>query len=605
MVAGAIALALPASASAASIDGMIEGAGDRVKGAKVELYAAAGDTVKLGQAKTTRKGKFTIAYADPAPGDARPLYLIASRGKAHRTRLGRPMRQMVVAGTVSAPEDSVVLSEQTTVAAGFALSRFLKGKQVSGPSPGMPNAAATSANLVEASTGKVSFVLANSPNGGATEALPTFNTLADALTRCTGGFNRPCARLLRAAKPPGKKAPKDTLAAVVDIAKNPALSTEQIFRLGSSTLYQPSLEDPPDAWTLALAYVGGGMNAPGRMGFDSAGRVWTNNNFQAPGTTAGLDLTALSPTGQPILGSPLSGGGLEGAGWGLAIDAIDRVWVSNFVGNSVSLFGPDGQPISPSGGFTGGVGPKPQGLAIDQQGNVWLANYGGNAGPGSVTRFPGGDMSSPQSITGGGIHSPFGIAIDSKGNAWVSDESTSVRRGSVTKLDPSGTPSSDSPIYGGGLHSPQGIAVDSRDNVWAANLGSHSVTRIKQNGKTTQFQPASTHGPWGIAVDGNDNVWVAGFKGVNVTQICGVRQKRCPDGLSTGDPISPSRDGFRSEAFEHLTAVQVDSSGNVWVANNWSTGSPLSEFVGGNGLVELIGAAEPVKTPLIGPPARP
>jgi hypothetical protein len=33
--------------------------------------------------------------------------------------------------------------------------------------------------------------------------------------------------------------------------------------------------------------------------------------------------------------------------------------------------------------------------------------------------------------------------------------------------------------------------------------------------------------------------------------------------------------------------------------------SSLAQFVGGNGLVELIGAAAPVKTPLIGPPERP
>jgi hypothetical protein len=48
--------------------------------------------------------------------------------------------------------------------------------------------------------------------------------------------------------------------------------------------------------------------------------------------------------------------------------------------------------------------------------------------------------------------------------------------------------------------------------------------------------------------------------------------------------------------------VQIDASGNVWVANNLKRIAPT---VGGDGLVEFIGLAAPVKTPLIGPPQRP
>ena len=38
------------------------------------------------------------------------------------------------------------------------------------------------------------------------------------------------------------------------------------------------------------------MNAPGRMAFDAQGDIWVNNNFQTPGTTPGLNLTALGAT---------------------------------------------------------------------------------------------------------------------------------------------------------------------------------------------------------------------------------------------------------------------------------------------------------------------
>jgi hypothetical protein len=74
--------------------------------------------------------------------------------------------------------------------------------------------------------------------------------------------------------------------------------------------------------------------------------------------------------------------------------------------------------------------------------------------------------------------------------------------------------------------------------------------------------------------------------------------------MRTGAPLSP-RGGFTSQAFQHLTSAQIDSSGNVWVTNNMQTTTPGAGYAGGDGLVELIGLAAPVRTPLIGPPQRP
>ena len=106
-------------------------------------------------------------------------------------------------------------------------------------------------------------------------------------------------------------------------------------------------------------------------------------------------------------------------------------------------------------------------------------------------------------------------------------------------------------------------------------------------------------------VDGDGNVWVAGFHDPAITLLCGAASRTCPGDRRIGDPISPAKHGYSTKGLQHVTAVQVDPSGNVWAANNWTTGSPLSQFVGGNGLVEFIGAAPPVAAPLIGPPQRP
>jgi hypothetical protein len=96
-------------------------------------------------------------------------------------------------------------------------------------------------------------------------------------------------------------------------------------------------------------------------------------------------------------------------------------------------------------------------------------------------------------------------------------------------------------------------------------------------------------------------VWVADFGVTGVMLLCGADTAACPPGSSTGDLLSPKL-GFRSAAIQHLTSVQIDQSGNVWLSNNWSKLHPKT---GGTGIVEFIGMATPVCTPLIGLPVKP
>ncbi|MDO8211612.1 hypothetical protein [Conexibacter sp. CPCC 206217] len=616
LIAFAIALTATtlttAAASAATLDGTVEAAGSPVAQSTVRLFAAgAHGATALGSDRSAADGSFRIRY--DAPKGGAPLYAIATGGNRDGRTLSAQVRLLAIVNPLAAAPDELFIEERSTVAGGYALARFIDGTRISGPDPGLRNAAATAANLFESSAGKVSFVLSTSPNGLATEALPTFNTLSNALASCTTGTSKDCRRLLDAARPQGGARPADTLAAVVAIAHHPSQHQDALFALArgagrrgrarARAAYGPALTRAPGAWILALVYTGGGMNAPGRMAFDAAGNAWTGNNFQTPGTTAGLGLTALSPVGQPILDSPIFGGGIRGPGWGTAVDQRGRIWNANFAGDSISLNAPDGRPLSPSGGFTAGDLARPQGVAIGHNGDVWIASFGND----TVVRYRGGDPKRAQVISGGGISKPFGIQLDGRGHVWVSNGAES-RTGSVTELLPDGTPTKASPITGGGLRSPQGVAVDSANNVWVSNLFSRSVTRVLPDGRISSDSPlgrSSVKGGWGVAVDGADHVWVAGFLGGNLTELCGVRRGSCPPGVRTGAPISPKRAGYDSASFEHITAVQVDPSGNVWLANNWTNGSPLSEFVGGNGLVQLVGAATPVRTPLFGLPRKP
>jgi hypothetical protein len=519
---------------------------------------------------------------------------------------------MGVADPAKVAPRRLTINELTTVAAAYSLSRFLRGVRLVGPSPGLPNAAATVPSLVRPATGRVGSAVANPPNGTSTATLATSRTLAAILGGCTTGSQRSCRALFAAATPPRGRRPTDTLRAIHDIALNPVNNVRRIFRLRKARAYRPTLGKAPSSWVLTLKHTDGGYDGPGRMAFDSSGNIWATNNFEPPGLEAGLGVISLDPAGHPRNGSPVTGGGIQGNWWGIAIDGRDRVWLSNFTGddpnefyspefqggNAASLFTSNGRALSPAAGFTAGDLHAPQGIAVDQDDNVWIANHGAD----TVTIYPDGDPLKAKVISGGGLYKPFTIVHDARGNAWVDNGALDANTpGTVTKISPDGRPSG--PFEVNAMRSPQGMAIDSAGNLWVASLVDSNVTWIGPNGKVKgQFRAPSIEGAWGVAIDGDDNVWVASFVGRKVTQLCGRIVSSCPPGAKTGDPLSPSLRGFTNGGLQHITAVQVDQSGNVWAANNWAQIVPT---VGGDGLVEFIGAAPPVRTPLIGPPRRP
>ncbi|MDP4672041.1 MAG: hypothetical protein NWS55_00280, partial [Solirubrobacteraceae bacterium] len=166
---------------------------------------------------------------------------------------------------------------------------------------------------------------------------------------------------------------------------------------------------------------------------------------------------------------------------------------------------------------------------------------------------------------------------------------------------------SGSPFKASGLRSPQGMAIDSGGNVWAASQFSNGVVQLKPNGQPAAGSPyraASLLGTWGVAVDGKDRIWVGGFERPGIIELCGRQVSACPPGSKTGSVLSPGN-GYVNAAMQRLTAVAIDTSGNVWGAHNYSTSAPISGYVGGNGLFEIIGAAAPVKTPIRGAVKQP
>ncbi len=404
------------------------------------------------------------------------------------------------------------------------------------------------------------------------------------------------------------------------------------------------------------------LNGPGAFAIDEQGFLWVNDNYvpREPEdlACAGQRLLKFYPWGANFPGSPYFGGGLSGAGFGITIAPDGRIWVGNFgfagekgpdskamvrcaapPSNSVSVFNPDGTP-TPSSPLTAGLISWPQATVADPAGNIWIANCGSH----SVTVYPKGDPHEAHRIPvpPKDLDKPFGIAIDHEGNAWVTGNSS----GTVAVFGPNRRPIKviflkDDLPRPLGQPKPLGVAADSQGNIWIANsrwtdvpcpypptdLGPGTNPSIALY--DLSFQP-NLHGspfsggglilPWGIAVDGNDTVWVANFgfpfnpddisenpdsviwtEPNRVSHFCGVDTSKCPlSNWGVGMAISPDT-GYTSLSLDRNTGIAIDPSGNVWLANNWRE-IPLQGNPGGNSIAVMVGAAGPVRTPLIGPP---
>lgn len=655
------------TARALTLQGTVESNGTGLAKYRVALYAAipggsGSDWQRLGVATTDASGHFQINYEATSGGQSQiqpALFVEATSGSA--------MLASAVGSLGDAPS-TVVVNERTTVATGTSFAQFVHGSAIEGNTYGVLNAVRMAANLADPKTGNVGVVLAASPNGTETSTLATFNSLANVVASCVAAASD-CTLLFDATTPPGGAAPSSVLEALANIAKNPSFvaadgslaSDDPLFDLAQSRPeYSPALSEPPTNWLLFLRFTGGFysaqdsnnlMNGPGNFAIDERGFSWLIANYQpeAPDqyACAGRRLIKFYPWGANYRTSPYFGGGLSGAGYGIAFDPNGNLWVGNFgfqtppclslpqaaKNDSVSLFRPDGTALSPPTGFKQGNISWPQGTVSDRKGNIWVANCGND----SVTKIPGGDPDQAFNILLGAKPAagqpqikPFGATLDTDGNLWVANN----RNNTVSVISPEGQLIDTLPASYQGktvLTRPMGDAADSKGNVWVANsdwvdvpcptqndigpAANPSVTLFQMGSRTPYPGSPFTGGgltlPWGVTVDGDDTVWAFNFGAVPVGQttsiltgisrFCGTNTSKCPAGMHVGDPISPNT-GYRSNALERITAGQVDPSGNIWLTSNWKLDADPSVNPGGNSIVIAIGAAAPVKTPLIGPP---
>lgn len=665
VVFAAALVLVPGAGAAVRASGVVRGTVP-LRGMNVVLYAAtpgAKQPRRLGSTRSRAGGSFTLRYRGASSGPVK--YVLATRpGGAAEAGFPVPGTSYRLASAIGAGAvpRRITLNERTTVAMGYAMAQFIEGGRVAGKSPGLPNAAAMTRNLVRLRSGRLSRVVATFPNGNSTSTLKAFGSLANLISVCRVQGAR-CAALLGLARVPGGAAAGDTLTAVTNMARYPWHASEALYKLSrrARTHYRPALHRKPAAWTLALRFEGDppALDGPGNFAIDGKGSLWVGNNYvynreASEPTCFGRSLLRYTPTGQTYPGSPYESGGVSGVGFGITIDKRNHVWVGNFgfsgkgcdeepPANSVSEWWLSGRPISPEleytgekenekgelkktykGGWEVGGISWPQATIADVNNNIWVANCGNN----SVTEIPDGNpglaVNYPENhfaLPGGFKFSrPFGAASDAEGNVYVGGNGSAT----VVKMNQSGEVVGR--FQGGGLHRPMALATDSEGNVWVGNstwvvapcIGTFhpergprkggTVTLIKKNGKISSNSPYEGGGlknAWGVAIDGADNVWVANFSGRRLSELCGVKVENCPVGKrGVGTAISPEKRGYHFDGLSRVTGLAVDPSGNVWLVNNWKN-VPIQTNPGGYSIVAYLGLAAPVKTPLIGVPEQP
>jgi sugar lactone lactonase YvrE len=387
--------------------------------------------------------------------------------------------------------------------------------------------------------------------------------------------------------------------------------------LGQNDLTSSAPEAPPT-----------GLTAPSAVAFDSSGNLWVADwgnsrvlEFKAPFTTGEAASLVIGHPDFTSSGSATTSTGLT-APSAVAFDPSGNLWVADWGNNRILEFKAPfttgeaaslviGQTdFTRSGGRTTSAGlAYPSAVAFDSSGNLWVADSGNNrilefeapftAGEAASLLMGQPDLTSNASATTStGLNNPTGLAFDSSGNLWVADSGNNrmlefkapFTTGEAASLVIGQTDftSSGSATTSTGLFYPSAVVFDSSGNLWVADSGNNRILEFEAPFTTgeaaslligqpdlTSSSSATTstglNNPTGLAFDSSGNFWVADQYNNRVIEF------KAP--FTTGEAASlvigqtdftSGIPEVASSGLAYPSAVAFDSSGNLWVADQYN-----------------------------------
>ncbi len=315
---------------------------------------------------------------------------------------------------------------------------------------------------------------------------------------------------------------------------------------------------------------------------------------------------------------------------GLAVDAGGNVYVCDSQ-TAIRKITPAGQVTTIAGGVIGikdGVGTNAQffspfGIAVDSATNLYVADgnghtirkmtqSGGNWAVTNLAGFP--SLILKGSVDGTGTNalfgSPYGVAVDNSGNVFVADNlNDNVRKitsaGIVTTV--AGPGNSSSYLDGTGdnarFNSPYGAALDGSGNVYVADTQNHVIRKITPAGVVSTLAgkvgiPGEQDGvgngaqflvPYGVAVDSSGNLFVTD------NFPTGKIRKVTPAGVVStvaGNSVAGYHDGPAATAqFSSPAGIAMDQSGNLFITEQDYN---LIRMISTNGQVYTVAGSPPL-----------
>jgi lysophospholipase L1-like esterase len=248
--------------------GRVMGAQQPVSGTSLQLYAvgtngdgSAATPLLSSMVLTDGSGSFSLTGAYTCPGGNPLVYLVATGGNPGSGT--NPNLALTAAlgpcGGLSAMT-YISVNELTTIASVASLVGYMSGYanvgSLSGDLPGLTSGFAQVSEYTDISLGAVPGPALPSGYSASSAQILSLGDVVASCVNSTGGSagdGTACGNLFLLATPPNGTAPRDTVAAVLNILQYPTQNVAALYSLmAPAAPFQPTLKAAPANWNLAI-----------------------------------------------------------------------------------------------------------------------------------------------------------------------------------------------------------------------------------------------------------------------------------------------------------------------------------------------------------------